>query len=148
MYLALARRVRSCSAVGARTVRELAAWQLAESLRLKLIAATGTGPGARDRDFCDQIRNAAIDSVSDIAEGFARYRPRDFATFLGYALSSLGEVQMRIRDGHSRGYLDGETAAELLRLAARAEAAARALRRYLWSARPEGPRERRAPRPR
>lgn len=119
--------------VGARTVRELAVWQLAEELRLLVIAATKRGAGARDVRFCNQIRNAAVDAVSDISEGFARYRPREFANFLSYALSSLAEVQTRTRDGHTRHYFDDETAARLLRLGARAEAAARALRQYLWS---------------
>jgi four helix bundle protein len=120
--------------MAARTVRELVVWQLCEELRLAVVAATAAGGVARNVQFCDQIREAAVDAVADVAEGFARFRPKEFALFLGYAISSLAEVETRARDGHSRRYFDDETTSAILRLAARAESAARALRRYLWSA--------------
>ncbi len=117
--------VRARQGMGARTVRELAVWQLCEELRLAVIAATATGSAARNVRFCDQIRDATVDAVSDVAEGFARFQPKDFARFLDYALASLGEVQTRARDAHGRGYFDDRTASAILRLAARAEAVRR-----------------------
>jgi four helix bundle protein len=138
--------------MGAKTVQELAVWQLCDELREKVLAATEIGPATGNPKFCNQVRDAAVDAEADVAEGFARFKPNEFAQFLGYALSSLSEVETRTRDGHRRRYLDDATAGEILRLSQRAQSAARSLRRYLWSlrrqpppqnARPPAPRRRR-----
>ena len=100
-------------------------------------AATATGRVARDFRFCDQINDAALDATSDVAEGFARYYPREFARFLDYAISSLEEVRVRTEAGYRRGHFTAETTSNLLQLCARASKATRNFRAYLWTVDPK-----------
>src|SRR5687768_16483474 len=102
-----------------------------------VLAETDKGVASTDRKFCNQIRDAAEDAASDVAEGFVRFRPREFAQFLGYALSSLTEVRQRTRHGHGRRYFSDEAAGKLTVLCVRAEKAATSLRRYLWKVSPD-----------
>ena len=119
--------------MGARNYRELDVWQLCEQIRVRVIAETERGRGCSDLRFRDQIRSAAEDATSDVAEGFTRFHPRTFAQFIGYALSSLDEVRERTRYAHGRKYFSDAVAAEIMVMCARAEKAARKLRQYLWS---------------
>jgi four helix bundle protein len=120
---------------GAKNHKELRIWQLCDELRLAIMAATASGRVAMDRKFCDQLRGAAEDVTSDIAEGYARFYPREFARFLDYALSSLAEAGSRIEHGHARGYFSDEDTGRLLQTRAAAERGVRNLRKYLWSVR-------------
>ena len=90
----------------------------------------------KDLKFCDQILDAAEDAVADISEGFARFRPREFAQFLSYAISSTAEVLERVRFAHDRRYFDEAMAARLIVLCTRADRALRSLRKYLWTVDP------------
>ena len=119
--------------MGAKTYRDLAVWQLCEQIRTRIVAETEIGKAALDLRFRNQIRAAAEDAASDIAEGFARFHPRMFAQFVGYALGSLNEVRERTRYAHARHYFSDSTTAEILVLCTRTEKAARSLRQYLWS---------------
>lgn len=121
----------------ARRYQELEVWQLCEEIRQRVLAETTRKLPSWDRSFCDQIRDAAEDATADVAEGFVRFKPREFAQFLGYALSSLAEVRERTRHGHHRGYFCPKFAAELIRLCVRADKAARSLRQYLWRISPD-----------
>jgi four helix bundle protein len=121
----------------ARTHEELDIFKLCDEIRRTVMAATATSPAAADHRFCDQIKRAAEDAVADIAEGFARFKPREFAQFLGYAIASNAEVLERTRFAHARCYFADETAAGLVVLCIRANKAMRSLRRYLWTAAPE-----------
>jgi four helix bundle protein len=123
--------------MGARNHKELAIWRFADELRIAVIAATATDRVASDRKFCDQLRRAIEDATSDIAEGYTRFYPREFARFLDYALSSLQEVRTRTEHAYGRGYFTGEVAADLLRRWAIADRSVRSMRRYLWSVREE-----------
>ena len=100
---------------------------------MRVLAETERGGPGSDLRFRNQIRSAAEDAASDIAEGFTRFHPRTFAQFIGYALSSLDEVRERTRYAHSRKYFSDAAAAEIVVLCARAERAGKSLRQYLWS---------------
>lgn len=119
--------------MGAKTYKELVIWQRCDELREAVIAATATGRVALDRSFCNQIRDAAEDASSDIAEGFARFYPREFARFLDFALGSLTEVRTRAEHGHARGYFNDDVVADLVRRWAVTDRAVRNFRRYLWA---------------
>jgi four helix bundle protein len=112
-------------------------WRLCEEIRVLVLAGIDTAPARKDFKFCDQILDAAEDAVSDISEGFGRFRPREFAQFLGYAISSTAEVLERTRFAHDRKYFDDTTAARLVVLCTRADRALRAFRKYLWSVDPD-----------
>ena len=90
--------------MGARHVRELAAFRLCEELMRAVEAATAKGTVASDRNFCNQLNDATLDATSDVGEGFVRYYPREFARFLDYALASLEEVRIRVEAGYRKGY--------------------------------------------
>lgn len=119
--------------MGARHVQDLAAYQLCEALMRAVETATATSRAAAHRRFCDQINDAALDAVSDVAEGFVRYYPAEFARFLDYALSSLQEVRTRAEAGFRRTLFTAEDASAMLHLHARADKAVRGLRAYLWT---------------
>jgi four helix bundle protein len=111
--------------MGARNYCELHVWRLCEEIRVRVLAETERGGAGLDLRFRTQIRSAAEDAASDIAEGFTRFHPRTFAQFIGYALSSLDEVRERTRYAHSRKYFSDAAAAEIMVLCARAEQAAK-----------------------
>jgi len=118
--------------VGANTYRELVGWQLADELHRKIVAITAIPTARRDFRFCEQIRDASQSVSSNIAEGFARRTPADFARFLTMAKGSLAETQVQLRSGFDRGYFEQDAVVSLLRLAARCDRVTSALRAYLW----------------
>jgi four helix bundle protein len=62
-------------------------------------------PASKDFKYRDQIRDSSSSAPSNIAEGFGRFRPGDFARFLEFAVASLKETQNHLIDGRDRGYL-------------------------------------------
>ena len=122
---------------GAKRVEELDVWRLCEEIRMLVVAGNARAPARKDCRFCNQILSAAEDAVSNISEGFGRFRPREFAQFVGYAIASTAEVLARTRFAHQRKYFDDETAARLVLLCTRADRALRSLRAYLWTVAPD-----------
>jgi four helix bundle protein len=47
----------------------------------------------KDFALTDQIRKAALSSMSNVAEGFARFSDKEFANFLNSARASVGCFQ-------------------------------------------------------
>jgi four helix bundle protein len=119
--------------MGAKTYRDLDAWRLGDQIRQRVIAVTASTPALKDFKFCNQIRDSASSVPANVAEGFARRSPRDFARFLSIAKGSLSETQDRILDGVDRRYIAEQDAIELMRLTARCDRVITSLRRYLWS---------------
>ena len=116
---------------GARAYTELDAWKLANELKLGVYALIRAGEVQRDFEFRDQIRNAAASAPRNIAEGFGRYVPRDFAQYLRIANGSLMETTNHLHDRVDRGYFKPEQVADLVILAKRSSAATTRLIRYL-----------------
>lgn len=85
----------------------------------------------RDRSFCDQILRSSRSAPANFAEGFARYRPREYARFVRIAMGSLGETPNHLREAQRKEYLDREEFEKLWRLSRRALAAAVRLHNYL-----------------
>ena len=54
----------------------------------------------------DQIRRAAVSSMSNISEGFARTSDKEFANFLSIARGSVAEVQSQLYIALDLGYID------------------------------------------
>jgi len=117
--------------MGARDFTDLAAWQLADELRTLVIAITERPAARRDFKFCDQIRDAARSATNNIAEGFGRFRHRDFAHFLRIAVGSLHEVRDDLIHGHRCRYVTDEELTRGTSLSKRAIGAANGLIRYL-----------------
>jgi four helix bundle protein len=116
---------------GARRPEDFDAWQLAWELKERVYAFTATLPARRDFKFCEEIREAARSAPDNIAEGFYRFSPSDFANFVRMARASLGEVRNQLKHAQSHGYLDHAEFNETFRVCRRALGATRELRLYL-----------------
>jgi four helix bundle protein len=119
---------------GAKSFTELDAWRLANELKLGVYELIRSPEVQRDFEFRDQIRNAAASAPRNIAEGFGRYVPRDFAQYLRIANGSLMETANHLRDGVDRGYFTADEIVDLLILAKRSSAATTRLIKYLQHA--------------
>jgi four helix bundle protein len=89
---------------GARRYEDLEVWQLADELKREVYALVRTGPAARDFKFRDQIRDSSASSTKNIAEGFGRFHPGEFARFMEFAVASAMETKDSLKDGLDRGY--------------------------------------------
>src|SRR4051794_29188038 len=117
--------------MGARTVQDLIVWQLARDLERRVVAFTATYPACDDFEYCRQIRQSAASAPRNIAEGFGRFLPGDFARFVRTARGSLEETRDHLDAGHERGYLGPDQHMEMRNIAARALGAATRLAVYL-----------------
>ncbi len=72
---------------------DIVAWQKARGLVSEIYKISNDGKFGKDYGLKDQIRRAAVSVMSNIAEGFARKRNREFAWFLYVAHGSVAEVQ-------------------------------------------------------
>ena len=70
--------------------------------------ATVAGPIAKDYGLKGQLCRAAVSSMSNIAEGFARRTDKDFAHFLDVAKGSAIEVQSLLYVALDVGYFAQE----------------------------------------
>jgi four helix bundle protein len=100
-----------------RDFRDLVCWQLSHQLKCEVLAFTAKTPASRDFRFCNQIRDSSASAPANIAEGFGRYRPREFARFLEFARASLMETQNHLIDAFDRGYVDDALKSRLWNLA-------------------------------
>ena len=114
-----------------RRFEDLIAWQLAYQLQQEVFAFSSNNPAVRDSRLCDQIRECTRSAASNIAEGFGRFAPREFARFLRIAVGSLHESKNHLRDALDRGYLSPSEHERLERLALRAIKANVRLQAYL-----------------
>ena len=123
---------------GVRRYRELWAWQTGDRFKLQVFGLVRSSPEAfRNFKFRDQLREAARSVPANIAEGYLRCSPGDFMRFLDYALASLGEAELHLRDGIQLEYFAPEACEEAFRLARRCAVATVRLKqsqqRYLES---------------
>src|SRR5262249_42600953 len=81
------------SGMGVRRVQDLVVWQLSREIERRVFAVTATSPAVGDRDYCLQIRKSSSSAARNIAEGFGRFRPREFARFVRIARGSLEETK-------------------------------------------------------
>ena len=81
------------------------AWQKARKLTSAIYKVTSEGGFARDFGLKDQIRRAAVSSMSNLAEGFERGRPAEFHQFLSIAKGSCAELRTQLYVALDAGYL-------------------------------------------
>ena len=117
--------------MGTATYRELRVWQLCRDLRDRVLAISAIPAVARDCIFCNQLRSAAASPCANIAEGFGRFRPRDFARFLRIARGSLEELVEHLDRGLVLGVIVDHEHAELVGIAGHAGRALTELILYL-----------------
>ena len=110
-----------------------AAWQHAYSLRRAVWPLCRRATAARDYKLHDQVREAARSAPRNIAEGFGRYRHREFAQFVRIARGSELELLNHLQEALDSGYLNEGEHRELEEMARKAIKAAASLIRYLES---------------
>ena len=106
-----------------RDFRDLVCWQLSYELKCDVFALTAREPTYRDFRYCDQIRDSSASAPRNIAEGFGRFTPAEFAQYLKFARGSLMETMTSLIDGKDRGYLEPPEYQRLMNLARAAKTA-------------------------
>ena len=115
---------------GAKDFMELIAWQRADELERYVQDIIKRPVLARDRDYCEQAADAAASAPRNIAEGFGRFAPIQFANFLRIAIGSEVETKNQILKAWQRGAITDEEHWAGMLLCKRAIGAAVRLRRY------------------
>ena len=106
--------------MGAKRLEELVAWQLAHEFKVEVYRLVReSAPASRDLDYRQQLMGAASSGEANVAEGFHRFAPAEFAQFLNIARGSLGEAKVRLTDGIDRGYFVAADCASAIALANR-----------------------------
>jgi four helix bundle protein len=118
---------------GFRSFREFSAWQLAYALRRAVRPLCRRILSAGDFKLHGQIREAARSAPRNIAEGFGRYKHRDFARFVRIAKSSEVELLNHFGDAFDSGHMTDAERRALEHAAKKAIKAANGLIRYLES---------------
>ena len=97
---------------------EIEAWMAARKLVNSVYEAVRLNHSFR-RDFrlVNQIQGAAVSSMSNIAEGFARQSNKEFIHFLFIAKSSAAEVQSELYVALDQNYITEGTFGEIYKLA-------------------------------
>ena len=112
-------------------IQEIHAWQRARELVYEVYRTCADGSLARDFGLRDQLRRAAVSSMSNIAEGFGRKSDREFAHFLDISRGSVVEVQSLLYVALDVHYIDGHEFERLNRIADEAASLIGALTTYL-----------------
>jgi four helix bundle protein len=120
--------------MGARTLEELEAYRVARALKLEVYRLVRSHPLANgDFRYRSQLFEAAASNEMNIAEGFRRFVPGEFAHFLAYARASAEETVRRIQDGIDRGYFTPAECQVAFDLAGQSARLTTALQTYLRS---------------
>jgi len=88
---------------------DLICWQKARVLVNNIYSITKSGLLSKDFGLKDQLRRAAVSSMTNIAEGFARYHRKEFIRFLDISQSSSMEVKSLLYIVFDQNYLDNKT---------------------------------------
>lgn len=75
---------------------DLNCWKEARKLRKVVSKTFGKKIMRKDSELCNQIKNAALSIVANIAEGFESRTNKENITFLTYARRSCGELRSHL----------------------------------------------------
>ena len=96
--------------------QDIDAWQKARELTKEIHSCSGNGKFAKDFGLRDQIRQASVSIMSNIAEGFERGGSAEFAQFLSIAKGSAGEVEAQLYVAFDQEYINQEQFDSLIEL--------------------------------
>lgn len=88
---------------------DLDCWKAARELTTTIFFVSNNGKLATDWDTRSQLRRAAVSTMNNIAEGFARYHNGEFVQFLNISQSSAAEVKSMLYLLEDVAYLDVTT---------------------------------------
>ncbi|HXA00496.1 MAG TPA: four helix bundle protein [Cytophagaceae bacterium] len=92
---------------------DLKCWQESRSLVKRIFTICEKSRLSKDYDLKSQFRRAALSSMNNIAEGFARYHQKEFVRFLDYSQSSLSEVKSIVYVLEDMKYIEDEDIKDL-----------------------------------
>lgn len=75
---------------------DIVAWREARALTNTIYSISREYVFSLDRDLARQLQRASVSTMSNIAEGFERGDPGDYARFLAIARGSCGEVRCQL----------------------------------------------------
>jgi len=84
---------------------DIASWQKARELTQIIYKHSKGGEFARDFGLRDQIREASVSIMSNIAEGYERGGDKEFRQFLSTAKGSCGEVRSQLYVALDQNYI-------------------------------------------
>jgi four helix bundle protein len=119
---------------GVRDHAEFDVYKLCDEVRRRVRTLVARPAFRRELKLRDQLSQAAESPCPNIAEGFSRYYPRDFARFVRIAKGSLTEVIEHLGSALDKGLITETECADISSLARRARGAATRLILYLESA--------------
>jgi len=93
---------------------DLLVWQRARELTAAVYRCTREEVFARDTGLASQLQRAAVSVMANIAEGFERRGPAEFARYLDIARASNAEVASHLYVALDVGYLSRSTFDELM----------------------------------
>ena len=98
--------------------RDLIARRKAMQMVTEIYKVTRRFPRDELYGLTNQLRRAAVSVPSNIAEGQARYSPKEFRHFLSLSRGSLVEIETQVMIAHNLGYLLEKESQSLLNEAA------------------------------
>ena len=122
-------------------IEDFIAWQLARKLERLVFAFTDRAPANNDSDFCRQIRKSSSSAPNNMAEGFGRFWPGEFAYKVRVAIGELEETLDHLDKALAAKYVTEHQHLEMYALGDRAAAAAVKFVRYLEAAGPDWKKE-------
>ncbi len=112
---------------------DLICWQKARELVNLIYSVSRDNALSKDYGLRDQLRRAAVSSMTNTAEGFARFHPRDFIRFLDIAQSSAVEVKSLMYVVLDQGYLPPNKVADVQAATEETTKTTKGLLRYLYN---------------
>ena len=112
---------------------DLLTWRLLYELSVQIWRFTDQPPAARAFKHRAQIRDSSDSAHRNVAEGFGRYNPGEFARFLDVSRGSAEETRALLKTAHAAKFLSDEEFGALDALAVRGLQALAKLQRYLRS---------------
>lgn len=103
--------------MNAKHFRDLRAWQVAYAFKLRIYDLIEQGSISNDEKIHGQLREASASAPGQIAEGFGRFDPVDFARFVKMARASLMECQNHLQDAVDRKHITEQAREEHDKLA-------------------------------
>ena len=91
------------------TYRALVTWQKAMNLVDAIYDASTGWPPSETFALTSQIRRAVVSISANVAEGYGRYRPREYAHHVSIAHGSLLEVETLVTIARRRDFISHAT---------------------------------------
>jgi four helix bundle protein len=111
--------------------RGLVVWQLADELQAETLKLIELPKWRTDFDLRDETDKTASQIKRNIPEGFRRSSHADFARFLEYSFSSLGELRTLFDEAQKKRYVTAAQLQPARHLCFRLERGLREFIRYL-----------------